>query len=178
LVFVQFVRQNQFVYWFSPGLGCQLQIDHNYLSIRWYCVEDNPALQASVSRKIPVWNVLVCVWLYGNTHYSGDKLGKKAIWVNMVFHSAKTFQVLSWHFYCVAGAICILCNSTFIIDWLESKIWSFHSEWILWYLLVLSTILLWIYKRKCTLLLDSSLCHTYVYICMWSICIFVHSSLS
>lgn len=41
----------------------------------------------------------------------------------MVFNSAKTFQVFT--LLCVAGALYILCNTTFIIDRLEVKFEAF-----------------------------------------------------
>ena len=102
-------------------------IDCSYLNIRWSCVEDNPASQASISKKISVWNVLAFVCDYRATPITQviNEKKKKGIWVNMVFNSAKTFQVQSWHFCCVAGALSILCNFTFFIDRLEVEFEAF-----------------------------------------------------
>jgi hypothetical protein len=53
---------------FRLGLpDANTSIDNSYLNIRWHCVEDNPASQASISRKISVWTVFAFMCDYKAT---------------------------------------------------------------------------------------------------------------
>ena len=57
-----------YIDFFCLGLpDANTSIEHSYLSVKWHCVEDNRSSQASVWRKITVWNVLAIVCDYKKT---------------------------------------------------------------------------------------------------------------